>query len=399
MSIKRIAGGMLAILGVSIALQAEEFQFLDRTVQMHGFASQGYAYSNQNNFLTMNTSHGSPALTEGALNLSMPITDKFRIGGQGYSRKIGSLDDFRPQLDWAYADYKVASWLGFRGGKVKTVMGLYNDTQDMAFLYTWALLPQGIYPQDLRTTYIAHAGGDAYGHIPLKKIGNLEYTVYGGKRPYDNREGDDYYSQAQGYNIETISGRTIGGDLKWMPVKGLMLGTSWSDMTEHRYGQYFSGAFNGASYTMDANPSRPWVGYGDFAKGKWDFSGEYRNVNNYEDIHMAALPTAFHENKGTRDWFAAASYRITSKAQVGYYNSGTQVKAPSTPTVAASTHIYDEVAAFRYDIDRYWDVKAEGHFMSGYDDPRQAQGFYTQWNPNGFKPTTNLLVLRATFKF
>ena len=61
-------------------------------------------------------------------------------GRPGIHEKIGSLDDFKPQLDWAYGDYKFASWFGARAGKVKTAMGLYNDTQDMEFLHTWALL-------------------------------------------------------------------------------------------------------------------------------------------------------------------------------------------------------------------------------------------------------------------
>ena len=177
-----MAAAALAALSLTTALHAQDFKIGNRPVQVHGFASQGYGYSNQNNFLTMNTSHGSPAFTEGALNLSMPISDRFRIDGQGYTRKIGSLDDFKPQLDWAYGDSKIAPWVGMRAGKVKTALGLYNDTQDMEFLHTWALLPQSIYPTDLRTTFIAHTGGDLYGRIPLKKAGKLDYTAYAGLR-------------------------------------------------------------------------------------------------------------------------------------------------------------------------------------------------------------------------
>ena len=113
-----VAAGILAALAVSIGLHAQEFKLGTRTVQVHGFAAQGFAYSNNNNFLTMNTSNGSPAFTEGALNISMAITSKFRVGGQGYTRKIGSLDDFRPQLDWAYGDYRFVRWFGVRAGKV-----------------------------------------------------------------------------------------------------------------------------------------------------------------------------------------------------------------------------------------------------------------------------------------
>jgi len=39
-------------------------------VQVHGFMSQGFAKSNENNFLTMKTSDGSGALTDGGANVS-----------------------------------------------------------------------------------------------------------------------------------------------------------------------------------------------------------------------------------------------------------------------------------------------------------------------------------------
>ena len=67
---------------------------------------------------------------------------------------MGGLGRWHPSLDWAYATYKFAPWFGIRGGKAKTVMGLYNDTQDLDFLHTFALLPQSIYPTDLRDTPI-----------------------------------------------------------------------------------------------------------------------------------------------------------------------------------------------------------------------------------------------------
>jgi len=401
MKSKRIAIGVLAALIISAGLHAQDFKMFNRTIQVHGYASQGFAYSNQNNFLTMNTSHGSPALTEGAVNISTSITDKFRVGGQGYARKIGSLDDGRPQLDWAYGDYKFVPWLGLRAGKVKTVLGLYNDTQDMDFLHTWALLPQGIYATDLRSTFIAHTGGDLYGRIPLKKLGKLDYTAYAGMRSFDNRGGYFYYSEDAGFNIQQIDGRTTGWDLKWTtPVKGLMVGTSWVNNTMHRAGVYISGAMKGTKYTIDANPERPWVGYGEYSRGKWEFSSEYRNTNQFTDVILmnTSSPTVSHRNKCTEAWFAAAAYRVTPKLQVGYYHSSLHVDNPRVPTNLDSNHIRDEVVAGRYDIDRFWTLKAEGHFMNGYGDTYLAQGFYTRYNPV-LKPTTNLLVLRTSFNF
>jgi hypothetical protein len=158
-------------------------------VQIHSFAYQGFAYSNHNNYLTMKTSEGSFALTDMGVNASVQITDRFRVGAQLNSRNIGQLDNFHPQINWAQGDYKFTEWFRVRGGQIKAVLGLYNDTQDMEFLHTWALMPQSVYPMDVRGDAFAHLGGDIYGSIEMKKFGSLGYTVYGGRRPNDPHGG------------------------------------------------------------------------------------------------------------------------------------------------------------------------------------------------------------------
>ena len=59
-----------------------DFHLGGRDVYIHSFASQGYAYSNDNNYLTMNTSKGTGALTDFGFNVSTQLTDKFRVGAQ-----------------------------------------------------------------------------------------------------------------------------------------------------------------------------------------------------------------------------------------------------------------------------------------------------------------------------
>src|SRR5205085_7375876 len=126
---------------------------------------------------------GSFSFTDIGANISVNITDKFHAGAQFYDRNIGQLGRWHPELDWAVGDYKFTDWLGIRAGKVKTVLGLYNDSQDLEFLHTWAILPQSIYPLDLRASSIAHIGGDFYGDISLKQLGSLSYTAYAGLVP------------------------------------------------------------------------------------------------------------------------------------------------------------------------------------------------------------------------
>ena len=54
---------------VPIVVHAQEFKVFDRTVQLHGFASQGFVYTNHNNWLTMRSSQGSAAFTDFGANV------------------------------------------------------------------------------------------------------------------------------------------------------------------------------------------------------------------------------------------------------------------------------------------------------------------------------------------
>jgi hypothetical protein len=191
-------------------------KFGGRDLQIHSFASQSFLYSNNNNYLTTDTSRGSFAFTDAGANISTQLSDKFRVGAQMYMRNIGTLGEWHPVLDWAVADYNFMDWFGVRGGKVKTILGLYNDTQDMEFVHTWAVLPQSLYTLDLRSSTIAHVGGDIYGEIHLKKnLGSVSCTAYAGRSPDDKHGGFRDVALQQGRRLETFSGWVAGGDLRW----------------------------------------------------------------------------------------------------------------------------------------------------------------------------------------
>jgi hypothetical protein len=164
----------------------------------------------------MNTSSGSFSMTDFGVNVSSQLTDKLRVGAQMYDYNVGHLGQWHPTLDWGYVDYKVKDWFGIRAGKVKTVLGLYNDTQDASFLYTWALMPQSLYPVDLRANSIAHLGADIYGHISLNKAGSLDYTAYFGYVPWDPYGGYAYSVTALGSAVVQNEAHQTGGeDIRW----------------------------------------------------------------------------------------------------------------------------------------------------------------------------------------
>ena len=160
------------------------------------------------------SSQGSGAFTEFGVNVSTSITDRLRVGAQLYDRNLGQLGQYHPSLDWAVADYRFRGWLGFRGGKVKTTLGLYTDSQDLDFLHVFALLPQSIYPTDLRDATIAHLGGDVYGNLPLpRRLGDLSYTAYAGHRSDSIYSGYVYYLSSVGAQIKSYGGLQYGACL------------------------------------------------------------------------------------------------------------------------------------------------------------------------------------------
>jgi hypothetical protein len=59
----------------------------------------------------------------------------------------------------------------------------------------------------------------------------------------------------------------------------------------------------------------------------------------------------------------------------------------------------DKVVTARIDLNHFWNLKLEGHFIEGCGNSGYPAGFYPSLNPNGFAANTNALVVRTTFDF
>ena len=391
------------------ALQAQfNFSIGGRPVQVHSFASQGFGYSGTNNYLTMKTSRGSFAMTDVGVNVSLQLTDRLRIGAQAYDRNFGNLGKWHPQLDWAVADYRFADWLGIRGGVVKTVFGLYNDTQDVDSLHTFALLPQSVYPTDLRDALLRHRGGDLYGEVPLKALGSLSYTVYAGWREDSRYGGYPYLLSGNGGRLTSYGGLQVGQDLRWnTPLDGLTLGVSRVSADVMGKGFWDMRAFGMADpLPYEERSNRDWTHqfYGQYARGNLRLAGEYRRYWRDQQI----FNDLWEVTTDVRGWYLSGSYRVSERFELGGYYSRWMVswvdtmpglvQAPSQDS--PDRHLYDKVVTARFDLNRHWNLKIEGHFMDGYGGLwSYPSGFYSQDNPEGLKPKTNLLLVRTGWNF
>ncbi len=411
---RRIIGLVVASVCVCLCagqlrLQAQDFELLGRDVQVHGFASQGFIYTGGNNWLTMNTGAGSAAFTDFGLNMSTNLTDSLRVGAQVYDRNLGQLGQYHPSLDWAVVDYRFKSWLGFRGGKVKTTLGLYTDTQDLDFLRTFALLPQSIYPTDLRDATIAHLGGDVYGNFSLPhRLGDFSYTGYIGHRSDSIYSGIAYEVSQYGTRFSSYGGLQYGADLRWhTPAKGLLLGISRlsEDVTLH------------GTTANPLNPGAAPIPYVAVSKGDWinQFYGEYvvrklRIDSEYRRVLHDESALGGQVTSDVRGWYVSGSYRVMKRLALGSYYSRYTISVLSagpyawqvpdqTDTSLPGNHIYDKVVSARVDLNRFWNVKVEGHFMNGYGVGPYPDGFYPRDNPQGLKNDTNALVVKTAFNF
>jgi hypothetical protein len=384
----------LAAFGAAQAEAQTSLTVGGREIQVHGFVQQGFVFTDDNSFLTMGSSNGSGEMTDGAFNVSSKLHDKVRVGAQVYARNLGQFGNGRVELDWVFADYQVNEKIGFRGGKVKTQLGLINDTQDMEFLHTWALLPQAVYPLDLRSVTIAHTGGDVYGRLNTKKAGAFAYSAYFGVLPDDKRGGYRYGLEDRGLGvIGDIKRHGGGGDLRWTaPLEGLQVGVSHLESR---------GEFNLRSaqvpipLKVDLTAWNITALYSDYQYENWHFSTEWRRTIAELTVTPSAAPTAPIESIG---WFVAGAYRIAKPLELGAYYSN-YVANTDLSSGLDSNHVGGPTITARYDFPRYVSIKAEGHFLDGYGDPLSPRGFYPRTNTGGFSNGTNMFVLRTAFSF
>jgi hypothetical protein len=413
--LKLITAVVFAALAPTVALHGQEFKVLNRTVQVHGFGAQGFVFTNQNNWLSMNTSQGDFVMTDAALNASSQISDKFRVGAQVYDRDVGQMGDWHPELDWAYGDYKFTGWLGVRAGKVKTALGLYNDTQDLNFLHTWAILPQSIYPLDLRSSTMAHTGGDVYGHVELgKKLGTASYTAYAGQRSQDPHGGYVLGLAAIGLERKSYGGWMQGEDLRWnTPISGLLVGASLMNQHITGNGVYerarvvdpFLAGLNLPDGALEREHSLKddyYQYYFQYTHKALQVDGEYRREYRLQWVeYYTQAETAlaiFNVPLDQRSSYLSAAYRVSKSLQLGAYSSWYFTNWSADRSLPVN-HVYDKDITARFDLNSHWNIKVEGHFINGYGRFDSVRGFYEQLNTAGLMPVTRGVVVKTGFNF
>ena len=156
-------GGGILICSIGIANAAS----LPENAQVHGFVSQAYITTSDNNFWGETSGSENFDFRELGLNMSIQPTSDIHLAGQVLARHAGNLDNGDFRLDYILADYSILSNqtqnFGIRIGRILNPLGLYNETRDIAFTRPGILLPQSIYFDRTRDLAFSSDGVQLYG--------------------------------------------------------------------------------------------------------------------------------------------------------------------------------------------------------------------------------------------
>jgi hypothetical protein len=387
-----LAAGIL--FGSSAALVSAQ-SLDDLNIQIHGYATQGFLYTNQNNVFTTTSTNGSPAWNEDVVNLGAAPMPKLRIGIQARYFLLGNYGN-TITLDWAQLDYRPSDLFGVRVGKVKTPFGLFNETQDIDPSYMFALLPQGPYSIASRNSQLSEYGGVAYGTLNGHQAGKLEYRGWDGVRAVTKDDGNFLGQRESGTTLPNgVSGVAIGAALHWrLPIEGLMIGASDLYVFQ-KSGPIINTPTTGASQTTTngtetVSPfSQPFYFF-KYEHGKFMLAGEFWKSAAKQYVALTGKATTEAINDNTA-WYPMLTYKVTDKLTAGsYYTQEFNTAAKLGP----ARYLKDWVVSGRYDFNQFLYAKAEEHFIEG-----TLTDFDTTLNPSGLKPTTKLTILKMGVSF
>ncbi len=155
---------------------------LPADLQIHGFVSQAYITTSDNDVFGNSDKGGSFGLTESGLNASVRPLPRLLLSAQVLSRRAGEGNTGMPRLDFGFLDYRIysheANQFGIRVGRLKNPFGFYNDTRDVPFTRPSIMLPQSIYFDRVRNISLSGDSVQLYGETAVSSLGTVS-TQFG----------------------------------------------------------------------------------------------------------------------------------------------------------------------------------------------------------------------------
>ena len=385
------------------AIETEEFGF----VEIHGFISQGYLISDENNFYAKTANGGTSQFNEVGINFKSNVSDRLRVGLQLFTRDLGQLGNNEINVDYAFADYSFANWLNFRAGMVKLPYGLYNMERDVDMLRTFIFLPQSFYNEGWRDSANSLNGGGFYGYIPAGWLGSFSYNIYSGNtsvgtesgvvRMLESKVATTMDLEVTGTDVDRTSAGTVAWET-FFGLDGLKIVAGASEVVfdaavEHNNldglvvpwidpenptsstGRYDVGRVNGV---MNVNNFITSISL-EYVFDNMVFAAEVAQ-NDLEFTYKNVFPNGGVVAYKTLGWYTSMTYRFTDWFELGvnygeYYadkddkNGNKSVQAQIAEGRPADNQYKqyqkDLTVAARFDLSETWAFKVEGHSING----------------------------------
>lgn len=323
-------------------------------LSVHGFASQGFILTLKNDYLAEGTKHGSFEFSEVGINFTTNLTDKLRTGVQFFAQDLGPSGNFDAKIDWFYIDYRLKDWLGIRVGRLKIPYGLHNEIQDVDSARVPVLLPQSVYPLQTREILFAQTGAELYGFVRSRSLGALDYRAFAGTIFLD---ADSLTPRGANLAFAFHVPYVAGGRLLWeTPLEGLRVGGSFEAVR-----------LDATAFIPTLAPvkirsdSTSWIASAEYAASDLVLTAEYARSHSKQSSDQPMVSPAT-DSLGERA-YAMATYRVAAWLQPGAYYS---VFFPDVYNRhGRENRQFDVAATLRFDINSYWLVKLEGHYMAG----------------------------------
>lgn len=374
-----------------------ESQFLPEEIQIHGFLTQGFFHTSDNNVYGQSDDGISPGLSEIGLNVNYQPWHNLRFAAQGLYRRAGDVDTGSVRLDYGLADLTLFEYgsgkVGIRGGRIKNPFGLYNDTRDVSFTHPTILLPQGIYFDRSRSLLISADGGSFYAEqrtdfgdfnfkfnvgMPSRDLKEIQTVVLGTQNAQGSFETKPAIATQLSYEIN-------GGEyifaVSYTDFEFDFIPASREKVVPQNRSRIqpllFSAQYNGENFTLTGEYEYRWNMLGRFAAQGGKFV--------------------------TESWYVEGSYRIMPQLQATVRYDTISVDKSDRDGLGAEAlgfprHVafaQDWVFGLRWDITPSWMVRADYTRVHG-----------TAWLPQADNPVVNndvqdwdLYGLQLSFKF
>lgn len=296
-------------------------------VDIHGYGNQDFMDAGKNQYL--GAKGGSWTENTMSIIFDAAVTDDTTIWA-----RIHHHPEADATIDWLYVDKKVGSAVDLRAGQMKFPLGIYNMYAENKFLEVSELEPM-MYSPD-----VDHLIFDIFNGVDAEyNNGTIGIEVFGGSHKMEQ--------------MDPMAPEVVARDIRGIripyrtPIDGLTLIVSGASFNEET-----------ATVPVTRVPQMVMIGSIDYVNYGFDLKAEY------------AEKKLRYEDRTVRSYYLQAGYTFFDKLIP--YARYDVLYSDTHRTSDPSLFQKDATIGLGYKINEYLKVKAEEHFISGYDVPVES---------------------------